>query len=255
MNKKLIAVAAAGLLALTGTGSSVAQDGVVFVPVDVFGCKYNEGRGPEDIDAAAAAFNEYMDDNNRDNYAAWTMTKHYAGPDQDFDFIWLGAHKNGTSMGEGADMWEASGGEILAKFQAASTCATAGNYASRMFKAPPDGNVPADGIITMSNCTVEEGAEYSAVIAASEQWAQIMGDAGSQVATYHWYPIYGTGEHDISYKLVRAYPNHAELGKDYDRMGNGGMYMQSQELFGDIVDCDVTRVYDAKLRRGAQIRD
>jgi hypothetical protein len=255
MTKRLMAGFIAAAVAFACNLSANAQDSVVFVPVDINGCTFNEGRGPADLDAAVEKFNAYMDGNDNDAYAAWTMTKAYTSPDQEFDFAWLGAHKNGTTMGAGADAWRASGGEVLAEFGKVATCAGWGNYASRMFKAPPGGNVPQDGVMVFSNCKVEEGKTYDDAIAAVNEWVGILTEAGSTAAMYHWYPVYGTGENDINYKAVTAYPNHTELGKDYDRIGNGGLFVKQNELMRGVVDCDVSRVYDAKMRRGAKIRD
>ena len=36
-----------------------------------------------------------------DDYAAWTLTKSYYGPEQEFDVIWLGAWTDGNAMGMG----------------------------------------------------------------------------------------------------------------------------------------------------------
>jgi len=238
-----------------GAGNVAAQDGVVYVPVDIYGCKYNKGKGPADLDAVVDKWNAYMDKIGDDTYAAWTMTKHYAGPDQDFDVAWLGANRSGTTMGETADEWRASGAKISAQFNEVVNCAMSGNYASRMFKAPPGGNVPKDGVIVFSSCTLKEGQSYDDVIAATAKWAKVLGDAGSQAAMYHWYPIYGTGENDIDCKIISSYPNLTELGKDYDRMGNGQLFIKRRELLGALQDCDVARVYNAKLRRDAKIRD
>jgi len=243
------------LVATLGTVNATAQDGVRFVPVDIFGCNYNEGKGPADLEAAIAIWTKYMDDNDADSYAAWTMTKHYASPDQSFDVAWLGAHKNGTTMGEGADSWLANGAEAGAALGEVLTCDMTGNYASRMFKAPPDGNIPGDGVLVFSNCSLEEGARYEDVVAATNTWVNILAEAGSPAATYHWYPVFGTGEDDIGWKVVTAYPNHTELGKNYERMTNGGMYLKRRELLGDLVDCDIARVYNVKNRRAAAIRD
>ncbi len=255
MKKKLIAIAAALTVAMFGAGNAVAQDGVVFIPVDIFACNYRDGQGPDDLDSVTKKWNKYMDDNESNDYAAWTMTKHYASADQEFDVAWLGAHKNGTTMGAGADQWLAEGGDIAEDFDEVLDCPMAGNYASRMFKAPPDGNVPENGVLVFSNCSLEEGARYEDVVAATNEWVGILEEAGSPASMYHWYPVFGTGEDDIGWKVITAYPNHAEFGKNYDRMGNGGLYIKSQELFGDLVDCDIARVYNVELRRSAPIRE
>jgi hypothetical protein len=254
MKKKLMVIVTAALVATLGAVNATAQDGVVFIPVDIFACNYKEGKGSADLDAATATWSAYMDDRDADDYAAWTMTKHYASADQDFDVAWLGAHKNGTSMGEGADDWLANGGEAAAAFGEVLTCDMSGNYASRMFKAPPDGNIPGDGVLVFSNCSLKDGARYEDVVAATNSWAGILAEAGSPAAMYHWYPVFGTGEDDIGWKVITAYPNHAEFGKNYDRMA-GGLYLTSQELFGDLAECDIARVYNVKSRRTASIRD
>jgi hypothetical protein len=94
-------LAFAGSLAL-GMGGAFAQDEEEFqlaskiVPVEIFVCNYNDGQGPADLDKAASGWTAYMDQNNIDNYAAWTLTKYYNGPDQEFDFIWLGAGRMAT---------------------------------------------------------------------------------------------------------------------------------------------------------------
>ena len=247
-------VVTAVLVATLGTGNVVAQDAPVFIPVEIFTCNYNEGKGSADLDAVNVLWNTYMDDAENDSYAGWTMTKHYASDDQDFDVAWIGASKNGTALGEGTDHWRANGGEVAAAFGEVLNCGMSGLYASRQFKAAPDGDVPGDGVLVFSNCSVKDGARYEDVVAAMGSWADIQEEAGSTAAMYHWYPIFGTGEDDIDWKSITAYPNHTEFGKNYDRMA-GGLYLTSQELFGDIADCDVARVYNVKNVRTASLRD
>jgi len=255
MKKKLLVMVTAALVATSGTVNVTAQDGMIFIPVDIFSCNYKEGKDSADLDAVVEKWNAYMDGHDADDYAAWTMTKHYAGPDQDFDVAWIGAHRNGTTMGEGADLWRAEGGEVSAEFGSVMTCGMSGNYASRMFKAPPDGNVPEDGVLVFSNCSLKDGARYEDVVTATNTWVDILSEAGSTAAMYHWYPVYGTGENDIGWKSITAYSSHTELGKNYDRMGNGGLYLKRRELFGNLTECDIARVYDIKSRRAAKIRD
>ena len=182
MKKKLMLVMTAVLVAMLGTGNAVAQDAPVFIPVEIFTCNYNEGKGSADLDVVVDTWNAYMDDAKNDTYAAWTMTKHYASDDQDFDVAWIGASKNGTAMGEGNDHWLANGGEVGAAFGEVINCGMSGLYASRQFKAAPDDNIPGDGVLVFSNCSTEEGARYEDVVAATTTWAGILDEAGSQAA-------------------------------------------------------------------------
>lgn len=144
MRKILISVFSGFLALLTGSGVALGQDQELVskvVPVEVWTCNYKEGHGPTDIDAATDAWNGYMDENNVDSYAAWTLTKSYYGPDQEFDVIWLGAWTDGNAMGTASDMMAETGGEYLAKFFVALDCATHSNLASLNYKLPGDGTI------------------------------------------------------------------------------------------------------------------
>ena len=126
---------------------------------------------------------------------------------------------------------------------------------SQMFKPPQGGNVPSNGVIQMSDCKLNDGVTWEAHDAALEAWAAVLRDVGSQAGMYSWFPTAGTGEHDVHFKSIYAYPNHLEFGKDYDRFGNGGLWKRAREILWPIASCDVPRLYDARLRRTAQIRE
>jgi len=255
MRKILVSALAGVLTVFVGSGVALAQDeGSKVIPVEIFTCSFRDGKGMSDIDAAVEGWNGYMDDNDVDSYAAWTLTKAYYGPEQDFDMIWLGAWTDGNAMGTGTDMTNATGGAYIEPFLAALECDNHINVASINYKLPDAGGIN-DGVIAISNCNFEHGKRYSDVSAATGKWADALTEAGSASAIYHWFPIYGGGGEDSpDFVWATSYPDYAALGADYERMGNGQMFMQSSALFADLLDCDVTRVYDAKSRRTAKLR-
>ena len=248
---------AATLALLVGSGSVLAQDsGLVskVVPVEIYTCSYNDGKGMADLDAVIDEFNAYMDDNDVDDYAAWTLTKSYYGPEQEFDVIWLGAWTDGNAMGASRDLFRATGGEVAGRFNETIDCGVHVGLSSINYKLPDDGTV-TDGILLFSNCSIEEGARYSDIAAATTEWANILTDSGSESALYHWFPAFGGGgDEGPDFLSVTTYTDYAALGADYERRGNGGMFRTSGRLFDDLMDCDVARVYDAQNRRAAQIR-
>ncbi len=102
---------------------------------------------------------------------------------------------------------------------------------------------------------MKEGATYDTVVAGLTAWAEAFGDNGSKSAIYQWWPAYGGGgEKEFDFKLLGVHANHASLGADLELLGNGGLWRKRMELFDDQFDCDVSRVYDAKLRRAAKVR-
>lgn len=258
--KKIVSLVCAGAISLC-MGNAVAQDDEVefelpskVIPVEVYACRYNDGQGPSNLDSAVNSWTAYMDENAVDSYAAWTLTKVYSGPDQDFDFIWLGAWTDGNAMGAGSDMLYSSGGKILENFGAVADCYSHTSAASLNYKLP-EGGTPANAVLTFSNCNIEDGKSYPAVAEATREWVGILSEAGSQAAIAHWFPVYGGGGDDTpSFTIFSAYPNHTELGADLERRTNGQLFRKSNALFGDLVKCDVSRVYNATSRRAAKLR-
>lgn len=257
---KRIATTVCATVFAVSMGSAIAQDNEPrlelaskIVPVEMYACQYNDGQGPSDLDKAVESFTDYMDENDVDNYAAWTLSKVYSGPAQEFDFLWLGAWTDGNAMGTGTDRLYATGGEMLGEFAKVAQCGAHVARASINYKLP-EGGTPASGVMTFSNCNIEEGQSYPAIAEATRTWAGILADAGSQAAIYHWFPIFGPGGDSPDFTIIQSYPNHTELGADVERRTNGELFRDSNRLFGDLMDCDVARVYNATNRRAAKLR-
>ena len=259
MNKSVVAVLS--VIFVLSAGITSAQDNqepveIVsrIVPAEVWTCSYNDGQGPQDLDDAVDAWTEYMNENGADDYAAWTLTRHYYSAEQDFDFIWLGAWKDGNAMGQGTDMLYSTGTGVLGNFFRVASCDNHINAGSIAYRIPDGGANAANTVLTFSNCSIEEGANYSQVVEATKAGAEVLDGTGSQAGIYHWFPIYGGGDADMDFIWLGAYPGHAALGADYERMTNGELVRQRNALFAGLLDCDVTRVYNAQSRRAAQIR-
>lgn len=249
--------AVVGLLLAAGSGlAQVSADGMGKVlPVELYACTYNDGQGPAELEKVITRWSKYMDDNDTNNYAAWTLTPVYYGEEQDFDLIWLGAYKDGNAMGEGTDNWLATGGELQAAFDKVLTCNAHIAMASAMYKAPADNATPSSGFLTMMDCKLNEGHRYPDIKSAEMKWAKYLADSGSKAGYWHWFPLYGGGDADFDYKVVFAYPDFAEIGTSFERMANGGGREMSEDIFGDVDECDDARVYAVKSRRLAQIRE
>jgi hypothetical protein len=246
--------AALSLMATSTTLAQVSADGMgKMVPVELFACHFNEGKGHADLDAAVAGWTEYMDDRRVKDYAAWTLTPYYYGPEQDFDVIWMGASTDGNTMGQGAHQWITEGGEYAAAFGEVMNCVAHVGLSSALYKAPPDGT-PDNAVISMMDCEMNEGTRYSDVRTAELAWAEYQGEQGSKAGTFHWFPVFGGGDQDYDYKVVTAFPSMVELGADWEQFANGGGRAASMDIFNDIDECDDARVYIAKSRRAAQLR-
>lgn len=256
MKYALISSLTTGLLLFAASGAALAEDEASFkvVPVELFACTYNEGKGPADLDKAVDKWNKWSDKNGWDSYAAWTLTPYYYGPDQDFDVLWLGAGKDAVALGKAQDAYLSEDAGLRDAFNDVLSCDAHVNYASLQFKAPPKGATPSNSVLTFSDCTFKKDATFEALSEAMGKWSQHMTDGGSMTGIWHWYPAYGGGGEEFHFKWLESFANFEQLGGDFERYGNGGGYKVAGELFGDLVDCDSSRAYLAQNRRHAQLR-
>jgi len=255
MKKSLVPGFITGLLFLAGSGVALAQDNASkIIPIELFTCKFNDNKGSGDLDKVIDKWNAWADKNSIDDYAAWTLTPFYFGPDQEFDVIWLGAGKDAIALGKAQDTYMAENVGLHAAFNEVLTCDAHANYASFNFKAPPKGATPGNSILTFSDCEYKEGASFSALASAMGDWSKHLGDEGSTAGIWHWYPAYGGGSEEYSFKWLEGFKNMAELGADYERLGNGGGVATRSRLFNHLIDCDSSRAYVAKSRRFVQLR-
>ena len=227
---------------------------MVIIPVEMFACTYNEGKGASDLDDVTAKWNKWADENGTDDYSAWTLTPYYFGSEQDFDVIWLGAAKNAVALGRAQDTYIAEDAGLRAEFEEVLSCDAHVNFASVNYKALPDGRTPQNSVLTFSDCSYKEGATFDQLSAAMDQWAQHLSDAGSTTGIFHWYPMYGGGKEEFDFKWLQAFDNLTALGADYDNFGNGGAWRVRMELLSPLISCDGSRAYLAENRRYTQLR-
>jgi hypothetical protein len=255
MKTNLISGLMMALLFLAGSTTVYAQDeGINVIPVELFTCSYQEGKGPADLDDVVDKWNAWADKNKNDDYAAWTLTPYYYGPEQEFDFIWLGAGKSAVALGKAQEAFLAENEGLRAAFNEVMACNAHSNFASINFKPAPKGKTPENSVLTFSDCSYKEGGSFSSLSASMADWSKHLEDAGSTTAIFHWYPVYGGGGEAFDFKWLEAHESLATLGADYDSYGNGGGYKTYGRLLSHMIECDSTRVYLAKSRRYVQLR-
>lgn len=248
------ALLAAGLAATPAIadnhGSMTAE------PVELFACNFAEGKSAKDLDKVVANFNKWADSSGMNEYTAWTLVPYYATPEQDFDVLWLGHAPSAASLGKRQDQWLATGGKVQAEFDSVIPCDAHVNFASLMFKAPPQRDNPPDNVvISFSDCNMADGMNFSDDIApALEEWATYRGEHGSTGGMWVMFPAYGGGDEDFDFKWLTGHRTLEEQGKDWDQYAEAG-WAKAAELFGGKLECDSSRVYLATNRRRAESND
>lgn len=220
----------------------------VIYPVETYTCQYNKGQGPADLEKVIAGWNVYMDQQGAGNYFAMTLTPHYFGGET-FDVGWLGAAPTGEELGAGADAWMTDGAKQAAAFAKVLNCDSHSNFATMQIKESPSQVAPDNIVLTFANCSAVDGKTMEDVFTAMDAWTEYSIENGYRNGAWILFPAYGVDDVDFDFKLVNAYDNHTDMGKDYDHYANGGGYQKHAELLGGVLACDVSRVYDAVIRR------
>jgi len=216
-------------------------------PVDLKVCSYKDGKGPADLDQWFEKFNAWAGfDPTPDGYSAWTLTPFYYGPEQDFDFIWLGTSPNSAALGLGHDAWVYST-EMSPEFYTIATCEAFLNFATLNIKKPWDDD-DSESVVSFSDCEIAEGKTFDDVSPALQAWSAYRTGHGSKAGMWVMWQAYGGGDADFDFKFAGSHPDYASWGVDYDQYAKEG-YAKAEELFGEMLDCDVSRVYNARQQR------
>ena len=248
MKRNLIAVLTAALVFMSGNAfAQDEQEMPSFSPVEAYTCNFNEGMGPDDLDAAVAKWNAWMDDEGQTNYFAATLVPIYYGTET-FDFGWLGFNPTGSEMGAGTDHWIAAGGEQRADFAAVTDCDTHTGFASTEVKAPAE-NDEDDGsfVLTFTDCTITTDGDED-ILAAIGEWNDYKTESGYNNGAWVMFPVYGGGGAEYDFKMLQGYDNFSDLGEDWERYSKGD-YVKAGELNPGLYECDDARVYLGTVRR------
>ena len=259
MIRTLVTLFAMLAILAIGSGTAIAdnhEDGFKVIPVDMYACTFNEGKGSDDLDAYAAKFNAWADARGLDDISVWTLTPYYygAGDNAGFDFIWMIAGKTAVALGKTHDTWVGDNDGLMAQANKLASCAGHSNFASVNYKPTPAGETPADSLITFSDCNYDEGATFEQLGTAMDAGSEYLGENGSDAGIFHWYPQYGGGGEKFDFKWLEVHGNFEAMGGDYELYGNGRGFETYNELVGPLVTCDASRVYQAKSRRFTQLR-
>ncbi len=255
MKRLLTALVSCSLALSAGIGIADEHEGEadeanVAVPVEIFTCKYNEGKGPADLDAATNKWNAWADKNGVDDYSAWTLVPYYSGPDQDFDVLWLGGSDNAKTLGRVQDTWLATGSKEAEGFAEVVSCDAHVAYAVLRMKKPPKRDNPSNVVISFSDCNTAEGITFDDLYTPLIEWGNYKGENGSTAGMWVFFPSYGGGGEEFDFKWVTAHQNLEDMGADWDQFSESG-WKKANELFAGKLQCDSSRSYLATNRRMA----
>mgnify|MGYP000465108483 CR=1 FL=1 len=231
-----------------------AQDAPRFSPVEGFTCTYNKGKGPKDMAKVNAKWNAFMDKNQSPGYNAWNLVPNFTDDLSAMDFAWLGVWQNGNDMGKALDIWNSKGSAISAEYAKVATCSNHFNMASYTVRMPDMNSSSKTGVVTFSDCSLSEGKTFPDMMAALDKWAKHLDSTGSKAGMWVFFPVYGAGDVEWTFKMVEGHSGFSSLGFDWENYGNKGGYMKAQEILNGVIECGDTRVYNSEMIRDGGVK-
>ena len=260
MRKTFCLIFAGSTLAFSGMSLADSHEGGeeeanVAAPMEMYACRYNDGKGPADLDAATKDFNKWADKQDITDYSAWTLVPYYFSAEQEFDVLWFGAAEKATALGRVQDSWLATGTKEAEGFADVMTCDTHAAYSVLTMKQSPEregdnGNL----VVTFSDCNTSDGVTFDDLYMPMLEWGKYREEHGSKAGHWVFFPSFGGGKETFEFKWVTAYENLEDLGADWDQSNESG-WKKVNELFRGKVSCDSSRAYMATSRRQASNDD
>lgn len=214
-----------------------------FIPIEIFACNFEEGKGPEDLSAVTAKWNKYLDDEGVTDYFAALMYPNFSS-ELGFDVGWIGGWSDGNAMGAGTDMWLTSDSGLREEFDAVLDCPTHTLFASMRMKDPGEsGEDDNTFVLSFSNCSIEEGKTFEEVEAAQTAWNEYADEHGFKGGAWYMWPVWGESQDaDYDFKAVGSAPNYTTVGANFQLMADGH-WRKSNEIWDGVLDCDSSRIY------------
>lgn len=107
------------------------------VPVEFWGCNFNDGFDMEDLMNWYAKFNKEVDSFEDQSYSAYIMTPMFSSEINRVDFVTAGSWGSLASMGNGMQEFfgEGKGAEIFAEYQQIANCSSHTLFMSQQVRA------------------------------------------------------------------------------------------------------------------------
>jgi len=241
----LSAIVATTGLGLVAAPANAQDDAPSFVPLEMWTCKFRDRKDQDDMNQVYEGIEESVGDAQ---YAAWQLNPYMAGNRVDlFDFIYLGAWPDGSTMGADMANYFANAGEVGEAWDETVDC-HGFLYASSTVQEVPesDDDGPGNFMMTVSDCKIAHGSTAAQAVGALRRFNDYRVANGAVVPTFVWFPAFGSGGAEFDFKLAQAYSGPQGLGDWVSWAIDNQSYNVRNAMTQGLVDCDEARLYNGR---------
>ena len=193
---------------------------MTFMPIETYGCSYNEGMGLADLLAVAEEWNAWTEKAIPQAGFAAVLTPYlYDSRDLGSDVYWMNISTTFATSGSGQDDWLAKGSEMNAKFEAVCTTDSHAMFVGQGVRRPESGGPGASGMLLLSFCTAKEGITPAEMLAADEAYRARRAELGMQGGAMRWFPVAGLSRQiDADFMMVIGMDSMESFGSNMDTL-------------------------------------
>lgn len=223
-------------------------------PVEIYGCQFKDGvDGYKQAVKHAALVNEWAAEHDAfQNHVGQLMWPEFSDGQYPTEFTWLGYWQNYDDYGADMDKRAEHGAELYVEANKfLEQCSHSEWGAWDLF---PAGDWTLGNHVTeFSDCVYKEGKGDDDLLIANVAFAKEMsarGLTGEDLGAVQLWPRSGSraGFDDaISFKWITGYPSLSAYASFTNVWWNEGLINVWGSLYGEIVSCDSSRVYQSQV--------
>jgi hypothetical protein len=231
-------------------------------PVELFACKWREGKGMDDLLKVTERWKQWADE-NAPGYDAWILTPYFVSGNDPMDVGWIGSWRTSADMAAQMGSWMTADEGIGAEFDKVVDCSDS-HALMASYPLQPRTGPPGSGPVWFASCSLQDGVEVDKAIEAHARNVAILRDresgvqrqgnvkTGVKMSSWVFVPALGAGDLDFDYYSVVYHGTYADLGANFDQYFNSGGMKRAWANMKDVARCDNPHLYDARRVRVAK---
>ena len=223
-------------------------------PVEIYGCQFKDGvDGYKQAVKHAALVNDWAAEHDAfQNHVGQLMWPEFSDGQYPTEFTWLGYWQNYADFGADMDKRAEHGAELYTEANKfLEQCSHSEWGAWEVF--PAEDWTLGNHVTEFSDCFYKEGKGDADLLVANIAFAKEMsarGLTGADLGEVQLWPRAGAPaglENAISFKWIRGYPTLSAYADFTNMLWNEGLGSAWNAVYGDIVACDSSRVYQSQV--------
>ena len=220
------------------------------IPIEVYGCSYNEGKDLDDLLQVAKSWEKWIDREIPQAGFAFVLSPYLVdSANGHSDIYWVNVNSTFESMGSAMDEWGAKGGKYLERFNEVCTSDNHSMFVGYPI-TPPNDDEAAPFQMTFQVCNAKDGATMQKRMAADQIMLENRDKYGLEGGMMRWFPMAGMDRSiEFDFLNVSFVQNSTTWGRNMDK------YVANMQSIGPNPHADLQECTSGEVWSGVPVRD